>query len=375
MVISADAKTADRIVELFADYDGLTEAECSEAGIGEDCDLLMEVLNMDGYVSANEKAELKKAGFAMKFISNLSGPDGRCAQQARIKWLFAEGESDLFKRKKVPSRLAEMGESAVPALVEAMGDESEKVRIMASSALGQIGPAALPFLSKAMAHKNNLVRRYAADAIGVLGPEAKMAVGVLIKAIDDKDEKVRDSAVKALGKIGPDADKAVTRLIKMMKEGDEVSVPEACEALGLIGAEPEKVVPALMEVLDRVNRGEFTWNLNVLGMRPATALGRFGGDAEPAVGTLTELLGSQWEGVRREAAEALGNIGPAARPAVPALIKILDDEFIHARIEAVRALGKIGDRAALPALRALAAGDPHPVVKMDAATAIEKIGR
>jgi len=106
--------------------------------------------------------------------------------------------------------IREIGEPAVPTLIEALGDEDRRVRGGVARALGGIGEPAVPALIKALGDEDEIVRLRALRALGGIGKPAKDAVPVLIKALGDEDENVRLCAVRALRGIGtPEALKAI----------------------------------------------------------------------------------------------------------------------------------------------------------------------
>ncbi|MGH8550657.1 MAG: HEAT repeat domain-containing protein [Methylococcales bacterium] len=88
--------------------------------------------------------------------------------------------------------------TAVPALIEVLNDDSEKVRRKAVDAFVQIGNAAVPALVEALKNDSYTVR----DALAGIG---KPAVRALIEALKDDSENVRAGAADVLGKIGDPA--------------------------------------------------------------------------------------------------------------------------------------------------------------------------
>ena len=74
----------------------------------------------------------------------------------------------------------------------------------------------------------------------------------------------------------------------------------------------------------------------------------FGAAGAPAVPTLIQALGDEWDAVRFAAAEALGTLGDPQ--AIPALIQALGDRSENVRAAAAEALGKLGDPQAVPTL-------------------------
>lgn len=140
------------------------------------------------------------------------------------------------------------------------------------------------------------------------------------------------------------------------------------------------------------------------------AIGSFGADAIPAIGSLTVALGDPDERVRAAAAWAFSQIGPtgaegvpalakalsdsqprvrhlgaialrdmgpAAAPAVPDLIRALSDPSLYVRARAANALGNIGvaaSAAVQPLAGLLLAKDEEGLVRSSAATALGDIG-
>ncbi|CUU33741.1 HEAT repeat-containing protein, partial [Armatimonadetes bacterium GXS] len=89
------------------------------------------------------------------------------------------GDSSL--RKRVVDALSQAGSPAVPALIQALGDEDWAVRAAACAALGRIGdPQAVPALIQALGDRDKVVREAACGALVKIG---KPAVPALIQAL------------------------------------------------------------------------------------------------------------------------------------------------------------------------------------------------
>lgn len=90
---------------------------------------------------------------------------------------------------------------AVPALVDALGDESAEVRIASAWALGEIKrkKAIAPLVRMLEQDDNVLAREMAALALGEI--EDSAAIDALVRAFDD-DDALRPAVVWALGEIG-----------------------------------------------------------------------------------------------------------------------------------------------------------------------------
>ncbi|NYZ78316.1 HEAT repeat domain-containing protein [Candidatus Micrarchaeota archaeon] len=111
-------------------------------------------------------------------------------------------------------------ESAVEPLAEALKDEDWRVKEAATRALGQMGEPALPYLIQTLKHKNRDVRSSAAIALGEIKRES--AVEPLAEALKDKDEWVRKTAVRALEKIGGALEKKREQEEKLTPEGEKL---------------------------------------------------------------------------------------------------------------------------------------------------------
>jgi FOG: HEAT repeat len=92
------------------------------------------------------------------------------------------------------------GAPAVPALIQALGDDDWGVRRASAEALVKIGTPAVPALIQALGDSDSAVRRAAAEALGELGDP--QAVPALIQALVDDWDDVRWAAAVALGKLG-----------------------------------------------------------------------------------------------------------------------------------------------------------------------------
>ena len=199
--------------------------------------------------------------------------------------------------------LAGAGEASrplVPALFEALGDDSETVRHAAARALARLGPRDLD-------------------------------VSLLASALDSEDAYVRGFAAWSLGNLGPSAREAVPKLIEALQHDDTERV--VATALARIGPAAAEAVPALAQALHEADAGR-RW-------RAARALGRIGPPAASAAEALTAALRDPDVGVRLHAARALGRIGPGARTAAAALQRATGDRSEAVRREARQALDRL----------------------------------
>jgi len=362
---------------------------------------------------------------ARKALQTLGHPAPDLPQA--VAQLAAKGAWGVLIRalpnEKVREIVMGFGVSAVPALIQALGSRSDRVRRVACEALGAIGdPQAVPALS-VCAHAGEESARKALQTLGHPAPDlpqavaqlaAKGAWGVLIRALPN--EKVRE-AVVGLGT------PAVPALIQALRDWDRGVRWAAAEALVKIGT---PAVPALIQALgsrsDRVRRAAAA-ALGKLGdpqAVPALSVWAHAGEnaarkalqtlghpaldlpqavsqvaaqgvwgvliralpntkvcrvivqlGTPAVPKLTQAIGDSDGDVRRAGCEVLGAIGDPE--AVPALIQALRDSNAVVRESAGWGLGAIGDPQAVSAL-IKALGDKNENVRGAAAWALGAIG-
>ena len=159
---------------------------------------------------------------------------------------------------------AEMQDSAVPALIDALADEESGVRRKAIDALADVGPVhadVVPALMRALKEdKEPWARRDAASELGNIARRFRAAdedlpriVAALAEAVkEDRNEDVRRYAISALGNLGPRAAEATASLRKAEDDRLESVSKAAREALQKIqmgrpkvrGREPAPEPPA-----------------------------------------------------------------------------------------------------------------------------------
>ena len=120
--------------------------------------------------------------------------------------------------------LAAIGAPAVPALRDAVHDDDEAVRALATATLsemGREGRESVPDLLSAFSDESTSVRWQAAEALGTVGAGSS-AVPDLINALRDEDWGVRRSAVLTLASLGPPAEDRVAALATALRDPDKV---------------------------------------------------------------------------------------------------------------------------------------------------------
>ncbi len=206
----------------------------------------------------------------------------------------------LDVRTRVAIQLAQVKETkAISILLEAIRDgyrgENSNLLGSAANALIQMGNVAIPDLLEALHSNDKSIRRYAAQALGEIGDA--ISIPELLEALHDEDENVRDSAAQALGEIGDAI--SIPELLEALHDEGKYVRESAAKALGRIG--DTSALPGLLEAL-------YDNYVNVQ-IKAIEALGKIG-DASAVPGLLKSLSGD--DGIKHVAAKALGKIGDAS---------------------------------------------------------------
>lgn len=334
-------------------------------------------------------------------------------------WTVRQLKSSNWRnRAEAAMRLGSSGQTkAVPALIRALDDDNEQVRLAAvqalrmlrhaaaaeplarsmeklaqrpqaqpaeyealADALGSLGAGAVPALLRLLGSEEREPRRWAAHALGLT--RDSRAVDPLIKRLADPRLEVRKSAALALGHIGDR--RALAALVQAISSRDHETRRAAVTALGMIGGEPavdalssitedasEPVQLAVVEALSRIG-----------GMRAAGCLRSIMDGSRKAVrDAATAALGAlkleaSDASERAAAAVITGDFAAAAREgeaALGALASALSSKDSARRRSAAETLGKLHVAGAVdPLLRA--ARDYDPAVQNAAAAALVSTG-
>jgi len=207
---------------------------------------------------------------------------------------------------EVLDALASLGEKAVPRLTEAL--KHEAVRAKAAAIIARIDPpakAAVPALIEALGDESPDTRSELLFALAAIGPAAEEAVPAITKALGDSEEDVRYAACFALGKIGPAAMPAKAELQAKLAGDDRFLCMASAWALARIHPEcsdtAPKSVPVLIEALGEPDA--------MTRLHAAESLRCLGPLAKDAGAALKKALEDDNAVVRETAAEALKAIG------------------------------------------------------------------
>jgi HEAT repeat protein len=276
----------------------------------------------------------------------------------------------------------------VTALLQAVDDETAKVRLEAIYALGVIAKAPLQAeqvqrLIKALDHYDSNVRSAAARVIGRL--KVSEAGDALIKAINDSQAEVRYAAMRALGAIRDTrAVGALTEQLAFYRKGE--GAWSALDALAQIGAPAS--VPLFKErlldkdqfirraateglaragdaeLIDTLEKNVTTDESAMVRLASAFALLKLGRNY---ASRMADMMNSPK--VLAQGQDYLIELGPAI---IPTLLPRLQDPDADVREGLVDVLGVIGDASNLPALEA-ATKDRDDSVASAAKRAIARI--
>jgi HEAT repeat protein len=161
--------------------------------------------------------------------------------------LQALNDKSMATRLLVAKTLGKMGvKNGIPILIQALNVMDRDVHELAVSGLIKIGAAAIPALIEALKDKDNQIRISAAWALGSIGETAKAAIPALIEALKDHNSRFRAIAGEALGAIGGEAKAAIPALMEALKDKDRIVRRSAAEALKRIStsSQPATSVPA-----------------------------------------------------------------------------------------------------------------------------------
>ena len=202
-------------------------------------------------------------------------------------------------------------------LQDELNDEDEATRLNAAYALGNIGEPAIPTLIEALrqesksAWNRNLDRGdftnpSQLDSIYGLAAVGEPAVPVLTEVLGDTDWWTRAGAAAALGCMGEPAHSAVPALIEALKDDSEWVCRNAADTLGNIGPLARSAVPALIEALGD-NRQVSRWSLSDAPLRENAmiALAKMGQLPQSAIPSMEEALHDENQYIRSWAAIAL----------------------------------------------------------------------
>jgi HEAT repeat protein len=257
-------------------------------------------------------------------------------QQAIVKLVGLLSAQEPGLSDRVYAIMVEIGERAVPALLDQVHSKDKQMREYTIAALGTIKVVdAIPAISDVLAQKA-LERRYvAAWALGEIGGET--VAQALISALDDENSEVRRYATRALIKLNKTA---VVPLIDYLAKASGEGAAGAIRAVGDItdkralqallaqtqGEQRAEAFLALGKLRDPSAESALVAGLedpdSLVRMNAAMALGRLGGPV--AANALTKTLEDEVHVVREWSARSLEMI-----TGKPVLYRNSHDEYVR----------------------------------------------
>ncbi len=268
-----------------------------------------------------------------------------------------------------------------PDLIRLLSDGEARVRRRAALAVGRVGltEAAPGLLSLLHGDPDPEVRQMAAFALGLIGDASPATLQALQQSLSDASPLVSGRAAEALGLIGDAASApAIAKLAAANLAAASAVAPDesgypldpGVEAFRLAVyalARLKAYDPLAGAVLDGGGQPRVRW------WPVAYALQRV--EDKRAAPALLAVLKSGGVYARGFAARGLGTL--KERAAVPALIALAVParEVSGPAVEAIRALGQIGDPAATEALlKVIRDTEVHPMLRAEAIEAAAAVG-
>jgi HEAT repeat protein len=147
---------------------------------------------------------------------------------------------------------------AIPALIEALSDQSGDVRYSSAQTLGLIGPEAesavpalIPLLTDS--HFGPGVRVLAFEALGMIGPKAKAAMPALrnLLTTNANDLYWGEKTAVAIWRIDGDVTNTLPVLIQGLSQPDPQERGEAIDVMAEMGPQAKAAVPVLLNELSQ----------------------------------------------------------------------------------------------------------------------------
>ncbi len=272
---------------------------------------------------------------------------------------------------------------AVPAALDALGDEDERVRAAATGLLGDLGGRELAaVIQPRSTDREPLVRAAAARALGLV--HAAGAERDFARLLRDPEAQVRAAAADGAAEAGWKG--AVPLLLELLTDAHEPVRAAAAHALGALG-DPRALPPllrafreaspgfadAISGAVAQLDRDSLAAIIDILLERGDTAsrsrlVRTIGGLKPPHPGELLEsLLQDKAPEVRTAAAEVVGRVGGAR--GLLLLEAGLPDPEERVRAACVDGLVRLGGAREAPRILTLLRDDPSPLVRERAALA------
>lgn len=143
------------------------------------------------------------------------------------------------------------GEKSIPAMIDALSDtENENQPRNAGYGFTNVGEAAVPALLELTKNPDPKIRMRAVDVLGDLGLRARSATPDLIALLQDTDEDTRAHAAESLGTTSQNTTEAVRPLADILSTDESDFVRRnAALSLARLGIHAEDAIPELADAM------------------------------------------------------------------------------------------------------------------------------
>ena len=163
---------------------------------------------------------------------------GKLGPEGLEKLIEVITDNDSASYRNALYGFTQIGELAVPALVNLLLHQSPKIRALAADILCDLGlnaRSSLPALIECLSDQNDQVRYHAANAIGMVASDQDIDVEPLEKALKDKVDLVRRNAALSLARLGSRTNQDVSALKEALADPDHLVRAFSVQALERIG--------------------------------------------------------------------------------------------------------------------------------------------
>jgi len=189
---------------------------------------------------------------AIRAIRHL-GPDGIKALPELLEAMHDEDDFINLAAAFAIQKLGPAAKVAAPTLVDMLlNSEDEKLRANALFPLWVMGsePGVIPALIKAMGDEDEGVRVTAIHALKMVGTDDREVVAAIFDKLNDESNVVRGAAASVLAETGKHIEPAMKVLIDLLDDVDGFASKSAT-ALGDLGPEAKRALPKLREIVDK----------------------------------------------------------------------------------------------------------------------------
>lgn len=271
-------------------------------------------------------------------------------------------KSQHYLTDKLRSQVGPLGAAVVPALINGLKHARACETGAYEELLEEIGDPAVPSLIELLSHKDATLRACAAGILGRVGNS--LGGPALEAALKDVDEDVRVTSACALAELGLAVDTVLPVLCSSaahaMEDGERLDYDEQGAAMSVVaalsayGAHSAPAVPVLVKALQHSDPH--------MVLTAVESLSRIGADATAALGPLGEIVSrppappehakdavyemawrSLQQSVRIAAGEAIYQISGNADPIRSVVLSIIaaQAEAVAVRVYALQTLAKM----------------------------------